>query len=352
VIVKLSDYSQSTLYHRTLCALKGELNMTKYKVKVGGSFVLLITLIINLFCAAVMQAQNTTNKPQTNGAITQSTAYCLPAVQGALSQAFSPGYVIYEKESVQADFLSKYFGVRDTEWPESLKRDGVLDCTSGTAAEVTRWLAKKGFNMKLSGDQAIGSVFNLKLDWQTPGEATKVEVNGILYSAAKMSLASGAVFAKKPTKEVPGFSGPTFFIPTTNNRFEVSLMVYQGSSDELKLIESCKRLHESTWSNEAGVEEGLLVFPKVSMTKQVDVSVLKGLRGQKDGRPFQIDDAMKVAKFDLTERGLQASAAVAFMTRGFSSEYRIDKPFVVMIRDKKHNFFSLLSSHSVRQIAG
>ncbi|MFM2383491.1 MAG: hypothetical protein RIQ72_63 [Candidatus Parcubacteria bacterium] len=316
-------------------------NASINKVGIKVFVTLVITLIINLSCPITTWAQDT-NKPA-GTLTTESTAYCLPAVQGALGQAFGFNPPVTTVTPAQASFVKQYFATRmQLDWSNKLRKDGVLDYMSGPSNKVQNWLATKGFKMNLGSGDAVASVFDVKLDWVTPGQPTSMMVDKVAYSAAKFTIGkledksadNGRYAAFKPEKEVKGFTGPHFYLPVTKKGWTVSIMEYIGEGNELALIQACRTLKETAQAVDESFTAGTVTIPKVSMMKEVDVSVLMNMSGEKDGKKFRVDQAIKVCKFDLSDTGVKASAAVALVSKGPAPRsHIIDGPFAVMIWD-------------------
>lgn len=276
-----------------------------------------VTLIINLFSTGITLAEDTTPDNAT------STAYCLPALDEALNQAFgNPSKVTTINESQQA-LVNQW--ETSAQWLSALKTDKVLEGRAGLGRDIKPWLIAKGFNLDIPATARVAAaVFDIDLKWSSPGRASTIDISEKTYAGAKFVLDGTNCKVKK------GISGkPIFYLQTVGGAYEVIITEHSGNETGLALIDAEKNIHENTTPYD-DFESAQFVLPKVKMDTLVDVSYLIGMSSS----DFRIEQALKGVKMNLSETGVQASSAVAFITKGFSFPYTIDSKFMVSIRKK------------------
>jgi len=274
------------------------------------------TLLINLFFATGYAGAQDTNKAS-------SEAFCLHAVLEATNQAFPEGLSKVRMDAVQQKFFADHTNAEATvEW---LKTKGVLEGKAGGGAVIRDWLKSKGFDIVISDRWKVAAaVFNLSLDWKVPGSKGRTQIDGKTYTALKMQTQNLGVYSSE------GHEFPVFELRATDEDFEVFLTEWVkpvGKGVNLVSIAS------GVTSNlkPSAIENSLVSIPAVTLNKSVDVSWLQGM----SSKTFSVDQAIKEVKFELTEKGLKASSAVVFSTRGIGpSAYVVKNPFLVIVKKK------------------
>ena len=295
--------------------------------RIGTAIIAVITLIItNLFSTGTTLAEDT-NKDT-------SKMYCLPAVLEATDQAF-PGFTTSSsvRKQIKMDAIQeKYFDsvIIDATptWLNTMRTTKVLDGKAGSCDQVSDWLATKGFPMKLNGSKAAAGVFDLKLQWQTHGVAGDIRIDNQSFATAKMGISSlEGVFTS------PKHDKPIFQMKPTDSTWEVFVTEFDGNigKDEELLLSSMEVLTDLKVDTELGNKFRAVSIPKVDTEKTVDISFLAGM----SSKEFSVDQALKIVRLKFSEKGMEASSAVVFHTRGMSpASYEIRSKFLVVARLK------------------
>lgn len=192
------------------------------------------------------------------------------------------------------------------------------------AAALNAWFAERGFpamNVNIpAGGSAIGSVFDLLVDWQVPGKKKSLYVDRNMYQGVQMT-ASNSMRAWN----LDGHVYPMFELATAGSD---GWRVYLVETDQVPLdLLAPSRASKLLRLERSSADVSKLEFPSVEMAMDVDVSFLKGM----EAPGFRIDEAIKKVKLRLDDKGARAQSAVAYTMRGIErGVYTIDKPFFVI----------------------
>jgi hypothetical protein len=206
-----------------------------------------------------------------------------------------------------------------------LKSKGVLEGKAGTGPVVKHWLMTKGFNIALPDrSKAAAAVFNIALDWKSPGTKGRTQIDGKTYTTLKMQTQDLGVCNSE------GHEFPVFQLHATDEDFEVFLTEWvKPVGKGVNLISIATGVTSNL--KPSAIENSLVSIPAVTLNKSVDISWLQGM----SSKAFSVDQAIKQVKFELTEKGLKASSAVVFTTRGIGpTAYVVKNPFLVIVKKK------------------
>lgn len=218
--------------------------------------------------------------------------------------------------------------------PEELKA-----IASDDADVINFWLKKHGFNIELEAfsdpdDFGTASIMSVLVNWEKPGTATWLEVDGEAYRAARLEDNLG--FTK-----VTGYDHPIAHITADNGDMVHLTIADKSDLSGLDLLEKVKSLGEK---GEVIRDFGGLVFPMVDLNQNVDIEFFLEMAFQGTGASgrkglLKIKQAMQQTKFKMNHIGAKAESAAAFGF-GFEScfiakpDHTINKPFYAwMTRD-------------------
>lgn len=264
------------------------------------------------------------------------------------------------------DFLTKEAGVTDLKWhgiseqqryfldrffhPQIELRnllknplyDGTLKFTrkaSFRAEDINRFLTNEGFDINLQPWEynppyrfGAASVMDVLVNWFTPGESVPLRgQDGNMYPGVKIKEAGTQI------SSVEGIRNPVVYLPTKNPLYMVGLSVpEQLPTNEFELLEHIHDLKNGQLRVHREFEG--VIFPKVSLDQQPDISWLRGLTAKAGGETDSVlEQVLQQTKFKMNEIGAHARSAVAggFLRMAIEipkAPYVIDKPFVCWIQ--------------------
>jgi len=170
----------------------------------------------------------------------------------------------------------------------------------------------------------VASVFDVKVDWVSPGEESAVRTNQGVYVGAAME--SFKVFT------VPGTDEKVVCL-TAKTGERLFMVMGEPPQDELQLMKNVRQLSASLHPEIKAVSR--LLFPKIALDRNEDISWLCGLSTlDADGGENVIAQALQQTKFKLDHLGAHVESTAAMeVSRGFnmSPSIIIHRPFYVWL---------------------
>lgn len=265
-----------------------------------------------------------------------SKAFCLTAVFKGLQMANPTNALWSTPKLAQENFMTTYSSGAKADLPQL--KDKVEAIATNDSQRLNDWFADHGFpgmNVQiLQGGQAVGTVFDLLVDWKVPGQKKDISVwRGEslydYYEGAKMLTSDHGFTGFK----LDGHNYPLFQL-NTRQGWQVYL-VESADGDDPEAFQLPERAKALLALVRSSVDYEELNFPVVQMATDVDISWMAGMQA----RDFRIDEAIKKIKLHLDEKGARAESAVAFTSRGLGPPfYKIQRPFYVIFTKDGLNF--------------
>ena len=268
----------------------------------------------------------------------RSQAFCLAAVFKGLVMA-NPSDAVWSPKSATKDqraFLDRYNGAARQDL--LLLPDTLVSALVTTDKDLLNsWFAEHGFpdmNIRIPGKGiAIGTVFDLLVDWQVPGKKKEIyfEREGGGYDHYQ------GVEMEKEVNAFSGFEVQNYNYPMFRLETRQGWQVYLVETDDQNIPDSHlpARARSLLAMPRQLAHYEKVSFPAVVMSASVDISWLKGL----EVAGFGIDEAVKKIRLRLDDKGARAESAVAFVSRSASSAgYTIRRPFYVIFYKDGLNF--------------
>lgn len=224
--------------------------------------------------------------------------------------------------ATQTRFLKEFF-LPGRE--ESLSIAEIESIASFTAAEINRFLQKRGFKITLPPFQSNGrvkefgvaSVLDLLVNWLKPGTATTLKgQDEQMYPAARLKTEVSSFF------QATDHPYPVAQLKTTSpnlvymTRLDRALANFELLTYARQLANSLKPIYDYD----------AVVFPMVDLTQEVDVSWLINLETTSaNGEPVKITQAVQETHLTMNEKGARAQSAFAG-TVAVALAYRVPKP--------------------------
>ena len=187
------------------------------------------------------------------------------------------------------------------------------------------------------GGKAVGSVFNLLVDWEVPGLQSRIHEakpggkEHTTWQAVEMNHEYGGF----DTFRVGERPYPLFQIRTRQDDWCVYLIETVENEENCSPEKLPARAKELLELPRTMLRCEKVTFPVVAMSDGVDVSWLTGMSVP----GFRIDEAVKKVKLRLDEKGARAESAVASITRsGGEASYVVDRSFYVIFMKDGLNF--------------
>ncbi|MCD4761854.1 hypothetical protein K8R32_02735, partial [bacterium] len=185
------------------------------------------------------------------------------------------------------------------------------------------------------GGLGIGTIFDLLVDWQTPGKRRDIYIRDL------KGWYDGVEMLPSPTLQawqLNGYDYPMFELAAKEDGWRVFLVESDNDFPDVDIPERAMQLLQL---QRTPFEMTKLYFPVVKMEMNVDVSFLIGMY---INGGFRIDETIKKVRLRLDDKGARAESAFAIITRGIDMGiYTIEKPFFVIFWREGLNFPSFVA---------
>jgi hypothetical protein len=266
----------------------------------------------------------------------KSKAFCLPAVFKSMQVANPSDAPWSTPKPGQHHFMLDYGNGPKADLAKM--GNEVEAIATSDPQTLNDWFAARGFpGMNVpAGVKAVGSVFDLLVDWTVPGARRDMAVRQgagneyAWYEGVNMKSEDQSFESFR----IEGYSYPLFRLDTRQG-WQVYL-VEAADGDEIGdaawLPDNAKKLLSRP---RTPVRYRELTFPAVSLSADVDISWMAGM----EVPGFRIDEAIKKVKLRLDDKGARAQSAVAFVMKSIASNtYTIGRQFYVIFTRDDMNF--------------
>lgn len=256
------------------------------------------------------------------GSAGESKAFCPVSIFYGLELANPTGETWETTNGNQEVFLFNY---AESEKDIGKLRSYLDGKIAHSSSELNDWFISKNFpNMNVdipNGGAGIGTIFDLLVDWETPGQKTPLYVYG---DQNKTHEYAGVQMTSNQFKswDLEKYDFPLFELETKQG-WKVLLLETKDNIEEARLPREASLLMKLKRTPR---DVPKLLFPAVEMEKDVDISWLKGM----SVTGFQVDEARGQIRFHLDDKGARAQSAVALTMRGLENKYTIKNPFLVI----------------------
>ena len=257
--------------------------------------------------------------------ILSSTAFCAAAINFVLQLANPNNFQWRTTNDIQHRYLESFGKLTPSE--TDILSAYLKGKATNIDSDLNNWFAENGFpNMKLSYPEhamGFGAIFDLLVEWKRPGTKSKLTIDNQVFEAIKMK--PGAVAAYN----LEGYDYPMFVLDTQDKGWKVHLLETEFLLDDVDLLTVATDILVSKKSPFLFRE---VIFPSVDMEIDVNLEWLIGMGLEKT--PFQINEAKKIVRLKLDDKGARVQSAVAIASRSFISQkgevYRFTKPFFII----------------------
>ncbi len=233
----------------------------------------------------------------------------------------------------QANLLSLY----PVASPESTTINDIQTKVDTDAEPLNQFMKDHGFVIELAPFPdptyfGVVSIMNVLVNWLKPGETEKIVSNNVSFKAVSMEdhvTVHSSRNHSHPVAELKTTTGERVYMTIADKS-------YEGQELLIRIETICENLEASKerW--------GGVVFPKIDLNQEVDISWLKELNvcvtSGKDlpGGKYVLKEALQQTKFRMNELGARAESAVA-ISMCFEScmmprpKVMIDQPFFCWI---------------------
>jgi hypothetical protein len=305
-------------------------------------------------------AQSESVSTESNPLKFKSTAFCLPAIFRALKEA-NPEKApwLYSKDG-QIELLRHFASAEDD---LAQVQDLVKAKTASSAAVLNVWFASLGFpGMAIeipAGGSAVGTVFDLLVDWKVPGKKQPLGVRFgdryISYEGVKMKEGFESYIVMVEPQGTQGDAAaephdyPLFRLETASVLGWEVYLLELSDGDLLELQKEQSKVVSLVLPDFASkllaskripdLTNKTLHFPQVDLRSNVDISFLEGMRVDRP-RGFRIDKTVKQVRLRLDDKGARAESAVAMVSKGMDTtgHYQITRPFLVIFTKSGLNY--------------
>jgi|GEM_PF-3580761 len=264
---------------------------------------------------------------------TGSKGFSLAGVFHALQKAGGNNW--HGVNDIQKRFLNEHSDAFDG---LELLKSYLQSMQTSDPAELQNWFAQNGapeMNFDFGGT-AIGSIFNLKVNWLIHGKKQEnifMDAAGAYCNIVKLETGFHC-------EKIEGYPFPLFTLETQNNEWEVCLLeTNEIPKTDLEVLETAKELLSKAQPvYRANIDD--LSFPIANLTHEVDLSFLLGLWSDAN---FSVDVIKGLLKMRLDEIGAEASAFTAIDCLGEHRSYKIKRAFYVIFKHYELDFLPFVT---------
>lgn len=256
----------------------------------------------------------------------------MQALQAAENYVGGNGWTAANEQ--QRYFLDTFYS--HTQYLSRFSSKELQSWVSKNADELNAIAASRGFNIKLQPfrEDEFGalSILDILLKWQQPGTKTSIRYNNQSFQAVKLPKHSTTITR---THDLADWPHPIASIYTQSQdvvHMTIAHMPLEGFALVQTIAMLQKILAGESVDTHTRYEE--LIFPKVALDRQEDITWLKGIA---TGDQWQVGQALQQTKLSMDEVGAHVESAVMVSVLTSIQPQRepmpvvIDKPFYLWI---------------------
>ncbi|MDP3725244.1 MAG: hypothetical protein Q8R20_02100 [Nanoarchaeota archaeon] len=221
---------------------------------------------------------------------------------------------------------------------KDLDRVETHSIVSATASRVNDFFAKQGYELRIRDlgrdELAVGATFAAELEWLQEGLETHIEIGGKKYKAIDVSAGVRVLgFSGREVVEIQTRNGDVVYVTKVLDRDAEGLAKIETGTFDTNLFVNSYIDVPADARRRLGYKA--VVLPEVrQLDTTFDLKALTGLMiNDRDGTQWRITEAVQQIKFWLDRNGCGVkSAAAAIMSKGISSTYVVDGPFIIWAR--------------------